>query len=175
MAGQTLRSLIVSVSAETSAYQREMARAGRMGQNYLRTITSGNRDATNSWRSQEAAVRAQGSAMQSLTSTVGSYAAAMAGALAVGNVIHQADAWNQVNARLKQATSGTEDFTVSQKSLFDISQRTGTAFSDNANLFSSPPLRCGSLATQQAMFLASLKRLLWGCSFQELVLLNLPR
>ncbi len=136
MAGQTLRSLIVSVSAETSAYQREMARAGRMGQSYLRTITSGNRDATSSWRSQEAAVRAQGSAMQSLTSTVGGYAAAMAGALAVGNVVHQADAWNQVNARLKQATSSNEDFTVSQRSLFEISQRTGTTFSDNANLFS---------------------------------------
>lgn len=136
MAGQTLRSLIVSVSAETSAYQREMARAGRMGQSYLRTITSGNRDATSSWRSQEAAVRAQGSAMQALTSTVGGYAKAMAGALAVGNVIHQADSWNQVNARLKQASTSTDDFAVSQKSLFEVSQRTGTAFADNANLFS---------------------------------------
>lgn len=136
MAGQTLRSLIVSVSAETGAYQREMARAGRMGQSYLRTLTSGNRGAAASWRSQEAAVRAQGAAMQSLTSTVGSYAAAMAGALAVGNVIHQADAWNQVNARLKQASTSTEDFAVSQKALFEVSQRTGTAFSDNANLFS---------------------------------------
>lgn len=136
MAGQTLRSLVVSVSAETSAYQREMARAGRMGQNYLRTITTGNRDATSSWRSQEAAVRAQGTAMQSLTSTVGSYAAAMAGALAVGNIIHQADSWNQVNARLKQASTSTDDFAVSQKSLFEVSQRTGTAFADNANLFS---------------------------------------
>lgn len=136
MAGQTLRSLVVSVSAETSAYQREMARAGRMGQSYLRTITSGNRDATSSWRSQEAAVRAQGAAMQSLTTTVGSYAAAMAGALAIGNVIHQADTWNQVNARLKQATTSTEDFAVSQKSLFDLSQRTGTSFADNAGLFS---------------------------------------
>lgn len=136
MAGQTLRSLIVSVSAETSAYQREMAKAGRMGQSYLRTITAGNRDAVSSWRSQEAAVRAQGTAMQSLTSSVGGYAAAMAGALAIGNLVHQADNWNQVNARLKQASQSTEDFAVSQKSLFDMSQRTGTAFTDNANLFS---------------------------------------
>lgn len=136
MAGQTLRSLIVSVSAETSAYQREMAKAGRMGQNYLRTITTGNRDSVSSWRSQEAAVRAQSAAMQSLTSSVGGYASAMAGALAVGNLIHQADSWNQVNARLKQASTSTEDFTVSQKALFEISQRTGTAFADNANLFS---------------------------------------
>ncbi len=136
MAGQTLRSLIVSVSAETSAYQREMAKAGRMGQSYLRTITAGNRDSVSSWRSQEAAVRAQSTAMQSLTSSVGGYATAMAGALAVGNLIHQADSWNQVNARLKQASTSTEDFSVSQKALFEISQRTGTAFADNANLFS---------------------------------------
>lgn len=136
MAGQTLRSLIVSVSAETSAYQREMAKAGRMGQSYLRTITSGNRESVSSWRSQEAAVRAQSTAMQSLTSSVGGYASAMAGALAVGNLIHQADSWNQVNARLKQASTSTEDFTVSQKALFEVSQRTGTAFADNANLFS---------------------------------------
>ena len=136
MAGQTLRSLIVSVSAETSAYQREMAKAGRMGQNYLRTITTGNRDTVSSWRSQEAAVRAQSTAMQSLTSSVGGYATAMAGALAVGNLIHQADSWNQVNARLKQASTSTEDFAVSQKALFEVSQRTGTAFADNANLFS---------------------------------------
>ncbi|MBA6090330.1 tape measure protein [Pseudomonas monteilii] len=136
MAGQTLRSLIVSVSAETSAYQREMAKAGRMGQSYLRTITSGNRESVSSWRSQEAAVRAQSTAMQSLTSSVGGYASAMAGALAVGNLIHQADSWNQVNARLKQASTSTEDFTVSQKELFEVSQRTGTAFADNANLFS---------------------------------------
>ncbi|MFT2160353.1 tape measure protein [Pseudomonas putida] len=74
--------------------------------------------------------------MQSLTSSVGGYASAMAGALAVGNLIHQADSWNQVNARLKQASTSTEDFTVSQKALFEVSQRTGTAFADNANLFS---------------------------------------
>lgn len=136
MAGQTLRSLIVSVSAETSAYQREMARAGRMGQNYLRTITDGNRHATSSWRAQEAAVQAQAAAMQSLTGTVGGYAAAMAGALAIGNLAHQADSWNQVTARLKQATVSTADFTASQKNLFELSQRTGTSFEVNANLFS---------------------------------------
>ena len=136
MAGQTLRNLIVSVSAETSAYQREMARAGRMGNSYLRTITDGNRQATTSWRSQEAAIRAQGAAMQSLTSSVGGYAAAMVGALAVGNLAHQADSWNLVSARLKQATTSTADFASSQKNLFELSQRTGTSFEVNANLFS---------------------------------------
>lgn len=135
MAGQTLRKLIVSVSAETGAYQREMARAGRMGQNYFRTITSGNRQAADGWRSQQAAITAQNSAISSLTQSVSNYASVMVGALAVGNLIRQADAWNSINARLKLATSSAEEFTATQKALFDISQRTTTAFADNANLY----------------------------------------
>lgn len=135
MAGQTLRKLIVSVSAETGAYQREMARAGRMGQNYFRTITSGNRQAADGWRSQQAAITAQNSAISSLTHSVSNYASVMVGALAVGNLIRQADAWNSINARLKLATSSAEEFTATQKALFDISQRTTTAFADNANLY----------------------------------------
>ena len=135
MAGQTLRKLIVSVSAETGAYQREMARAGRMGQSYFRTITSGNRQAADGWRSQQAAIAAQNSAVSSLTRSVSNYASVMLGALAVGNLVHQADAWNSINARLKLATSSTEEFQFAQKSLFDISQRTTTSFADNANLF----------------------------------------
>lgn len=135
MAGQTLRKLIVSVSAETGAYQREMARAGRMGQSYFRTITSGNRQAADGWRSQQAAIAAQNSAVSSLTRSVSNYASVMVGALAVGNLVHQADAWNSINARLKLATSSTEEFQFAQKTLFDISQRTTTSFADNANLF----------------------------------------
>ncbi|ELE3322493.1 TPA: phage tail tape measure protein, partial [Escherichia coli] len=40
-----------------------------------------------------------------------------------------------VNARLKQASQSSDEFSSSQKVLMDISQRTGTAFSDNAALF----------------------------------------
>ncbi|MCO8164847.1 tape measure protein [Pseudomonas sp. 21LCFQ010] len=136
MSSNTLRSLIVSVSAETGAYQREMSRASRMGQNYLRTIADGNRQAAAGWRSQQSAINAQNTAMVSLTGSVGAYVSTMAGALALGNLATQADAWNAVNARLKQASSSTEDFANNQKVLFGISQLTGTAFRDNATLFS---------------------------------------
>ncbi len=153
MAGQTLRKLIVSVSAETGAYQREMARAGRMGQSYFRTITSGNRQAADGWRSQQAAIAAQNSAVSSLTRSVSNYASVMVGALAVGNLVRQADAWNSINARLKLATSSTEEFQFAQKSLFDISQRTTTSFADNANLFtrSSRSLKEYGYSTKQSV------------------------
>lgn len=136
MAGQTLRSLIVSVSAETSAYQREMARASRMGSNYLRTITEGNQRSVSSWRAQQSAIEAQNSALQSLAAGAGEYARAMAAALAAGSLITMADGWNSVNARLKLASTSQADFLDSQKEIFDISQRTGTEFASNANLFS---------------------------------------
>lgn len=136
MAGQTLRSLIVSVSAETSAYQREMARATRMGSTYLRTISDGNRQAAVGWRSQQAAIEAQNSALKSLSAGAGEYVRAMAGALAVGSVITMADGWNSVNARLKLASASQAEFLDNQKAIFDLSQQTGTAFASNANLFS---------------------------------------
>ena len=135
MAGQTLRSLVVSVSAETSAYQREMARAGRMGQSYLRTITNGNREAVSSWRSQEAAIAAQERALGSLTSAVGGYAKAMAGALAVGSLIHMADEWGQISSRLKIATGSQNEFTEAQTRLMDIGKVTYKSFAENAELF----------------------------------------
>ncbi|MFV2949199.1 tape measure protein [Pseudomonas japonica] len=134
--GQTLRSLIVSVSAETGAYQREMARASRMGSNYLRTITEGNQRSVTSWRSQQSAIEAQTSALQSLTAGAGEYARAMAAALAAGSLVTMADAWGSVNARLRMASTSQADFLGNQKAIFDISQKTGTAFAANANMFS---------------------------------------
>jgi phage-related minor tail protein len=59
-----------------------------------------------------------------------------AAAFATGKLVQIADQWNSVNARLKQASVSTNDFTLSQTRLMAISQSTGTAFTDNANLFS---------------------------------------
>ncbi|KAB0994608.1 UNVERIFIED_ASMBLY: phage tail tape measure protein [Cronobacter sakazakii] len=68
--------------------------------------------------------------------SAGRAAAAAGAAFATGKLVQIADEWTSVNARLKQASSSTDDFTNSQLQLMQISQRTGTAFSDNANLFS---------------------------------------
>lgn len=135
MPARTLRSLIVSVSAETTAYQREMARAGRMGRDYLRTISTGNREASAGWRAQEAAIRAQQQALGSLTGAVGGYFRAMLGALAVGNLIAIADEWGQIASRLKIATRSEEDFVEAQTRLMDIGRVTFKAYSENAELF----------------------------------------
>ncbi|NIF20576.1 phage tail tape measure protein [Candidatus Pantoea multigeneris] len=128
----TLRELIIKISANSSSFQTEIARASRMGQDYYRTMENGGRQAA-------AAAKESERALSDLTSgfaSAGRAAAAAAAAFATGEIIAIADEWTSVNARMRQASSSTEDFAASQRKLMAISQATGTAFVDNANLFS---------------------------------------
>ncbi|MBK4249001.1 phage tail tape measure protein [Enterobacter hormaechei] len=128
----TLRELIIKISASSQSFQSEISRASRMGQDYYRTMQNGGRQAA-------AAARESERALSDLTAgfaSAGRAAAAATAAFATGKIVQIADEWNSVNARLKQASSSADDFAASQRQLMEISQRTGTAFSDNANLFS---------------------------------------
>lgn len=128
----TLRELIIKISANSQSFQAEISRASRMGQDYYRTMQNGGRQAA-------AAARESERALSDLTAgfaSAGRAAAAATAAFATGKLVQIADEWNSVNARLKQASSSADDFAASQRQLMEISQRTGTAFSDNANLFS---------------------------------------
>ncbi|EKO4983775.1 tape measure protein [Escherichia coli] len=128
----TLRELIIKISANSQSFQTEISRASRMGQDYYRTMQNGGRQSA-------AAARESERALSDLTdgfASAGRAAAAATAAFATGKLVQIADEWNSVNARLKQASSSADDFAVSQRQLMEISQRTGTAFSDNANLFS---------------------------------------
>ncbi|MDV5239917.1 phage tail tape measure protein [Leclercia adecarboxylata] len=127
-----LRELIIKISANSQSFQSEIARASRMGSDYYRTMQNGSRQAAASAKENE-------KALAELTdgfASAGRAAAAAGAAFATGKLVQIADEWTSVNARLKQASSSTDDFTNSQLQLMQISQRTGTAFSDNANLFS---------------------------------------
>ncbi len=127
-----LRELIIKISANSQSFQSEIARASRMGADYYRTMQNGGRQAA-------AAARESERALSDLTAgfaSAGKAAAAASAAFATGKIVQIADEWNSVNARLKQASSSADDFAASQRQLMEISQRTGTAFSDNANLFS---------------------------------------
>ncbi|HAT1665530.1 TPA: tape measure protein [Raoultella ornithinolytica] len=128
----TLRELIIKVSANSQSFQTEIARASRMGQDYYKTMQNGGRQAA-------VAAKESQKALSELTDGFASAsraATAAAAAFATGKLVQIADQWNSVNARLKQASISTNDFTLSQARLMAISQSTGTAFTDNANLFS---------------------------------------
>lgn len=132
----TLRELIIKVSANSQSFQTEIARASRMGADYYKTMQNGGRQAAASVRETRRSVAELTDQMESAKATARGLTGAFAGAFATGHLISLADEWNSVNARLKQASQSTDDFTSSQKQLMDISQKTGTSFSDNANLFS---------------------------------------
>lgn len=132
----TLRELIIKVSANSQSFQTEIARASRMGADYYKTMQNGGRQAAAASKETRRALSELTDQMESAKSSAVSLAGAFAGAFATGHLISLADEWNSVNARLKQASQSSDDFSSSQQSLMDISQKTGTAFSDNANLFS---------------------------------------
>ncbi|HBZ1709325.1 phage tail tape measure protein [Salmonella enterica subsp. enterica serovar Jerusalem] len=131
----TLRELIIKVSANSQSFQTEISRASRMGQDYYKTMQNGGRQAAAASRETQRALAEVTSQLNSAKSSAMGLAGAFAGAYATGHLISLADEWSSVNARLKQASQSTNDFNQSQRTLMDISQRTGTAFSDNANLF----------------------------------------
>ncbi|EDX7329435.1 phage tail tape measure protein [Salmonella enterica subsp. enterica serovar Florida] len=131
----TLRELIIKVSANSQSFQTEISRASRMGQDYYKAMQNGGRQAAAASRETQRALAEVTSQLNSAKSSAMGLAGAFAGAYATGHLISLADEWSSVNARLKQASQSTDDFNQSQRTLMDISQRTGTAFSDNANLF----------------------------------------
>ncbi|WP_431190116.1 phage tail tape measure protein [Escherichia coli] len=106
-----------------------------MGSEYYRTLQNGGRQAAAVAREQRRALAELNSQLTEIRASAAGTAGAFAGAFATGHLISLADEWSSVNARLKQASQSSDEFSSSQKVLMDISQRTGTAFSDNAALF----------------------------------------
>lgn len=131
----SLRELIIRISANSQSFQSEIARASRMGQEYYRTMQNGGRQSAAASRDMRRALAEVTEQINTAKSSAMNMAGAFAGAFATGHLISLADEWSSVNARLKQATQSSDDFQASQRELMAISQRTGTAFADNASLF----------------------------------------
>ena len=149
----TLRELIIKISANSQSFQSEIARASRMGNDYHRTMQNGGRQAAAAARESQRALAEVNAQLVSVRSSAMGMAGAFAGAFATGHLISLSDQWNLVNARLKQASTSTQDFTSSQAALMALSQRTGTAFADNAGLFarSAASLREYGYSSQDAL------------------------
>ncbi|WP_426817930.1 phage tail tape measure protein [Winslowiella sp. 2C04] len=131
----TLRELIIKISANSTSFQTEIARASRMGSDYYRTMEQGGRRAAAAARESQRAIQELNDQLVTTRETALEMTGVFAGAFATGHLIGLADSWNAVNARLKLASQSTSEFATVQKSLMDISQRTGTTFGDNADLF----------------------------------------
>ncbi|ECR7818269.1 phage tail tape measure protein [Salmonella enterica subsp. enterica serovar Livingstone] len=149
----TLRELIIKISANSQSFQSEISRASRMGNDYYRVMQTGGRQAAAASRETQRALAEVTSQINTAKASALGMAGAFAGAFATGHLISLADEWSSVNARLKQASQSSDDFTESQRALMDISQRTDTAFSDNASLFarSAASMREYGYSSQQVL------------------------
>lgn len=132
----TLRELIIKISANSSSFQSEIARASRMGANYHRTMEQGGRRAAAATRETQRSLSDLNSQLATVRSSAAGLAGAWAGAFATHQLIAFADTWNQMNGRLRLASSSSEDFATAQRTLMEISQRTGTSLEANNNLYS---------------------------------------
>ncbi|HDT3149998.1 TPA: phage tail tape measure protein [Morganella morganii subsp. morganii] len=130
-----LRELIIKISANSSSFQSEIARASRMGENYYRTLEQGGRKAASASRETKRAISELNNELSSIKSTVTGVMGAMAGAFATQQLISYADTWSQLSGRLKLASVSAEDFSRAQQELMSLSQRTGTSLAANTNLY----------------------------------------
>ncbi|QLS14768.1 phage tail tape measure protein [Citrobacter freundii] len=132
----TLRELIIKISANSSSFQSEIARASRMGTDYYRTMEQGGKKAAAATRETQRSLADLNSQLATVRSFAAGLAGAWAGAFATHQLIQFADTWNQLNGRLRLASSSSEDYVQSQRVLMEISQRTGTSLEANSNLYS---------------------------------------
>lgn len=132
----TLRELIIKISANSSSFQSEISRASRMGADYYKTMEQGGKKAAAATRETQRSLTELNSELATVKSSAAGLAGAWAGAFATHQLIEFADTWNQMNGRLRLASTSTEDFATSQRTLMEISQRTGTSLEANSNLYS---------------------------------------
>jgi lambda family phage tail tape measure protein len=132
----TLRELIIKISANSSSFQSEISRASRMGADYYKTMEQGGKKAAAATRETQRAISDLSGELASIKSSAAGLAGAFAGAFATHQLIDFADTWNQLNGRLRLASTSTDDYATSQRTLMEISQRTGTSLEANSNLYS---------------------------------------
>jgi len=149
----SLRELVVSVTANTTRYQSEMQRAGRMATDFGRTVQQTAPQAVRAWDMQSAAVRTHATAMEASTQALGRYATAVAGAFGVRELIGMADDWGQLNARIRQAAGASDDFGEVQSRLEEIANRTFRRYSEAADQFvaTARPMRELGFATRDTL------------------------
>lgn len=122
-----------------------------MGADYYKTMEQGGKKAAAATRETQRSLSDLNSELATVKSSAAGLAGAWAGAFATHQLIEFADTWNQMNGRLKLASTSTEDFATAQRTLMEISQRTGTSLQANTGLYSriAQSLRAAGYASSE--------------------------
>ncbi|WP_145482752.1 tape measure protein [Yersinia rohdei] len=131
----TLRELIVKITANSSSYQTEMARASRMGTEYYKTMEGGSRKAEAATRQSKRALAELNSELITVKESASGMVGMFAGAFAVGSLISTADQYGQISSRIKMATGSQEEYNSVQQRLMEISDRTYKSIEEQSELY----------------------------------------
>ncbi|HFO2534950.1 TPA: tape measure protein [Yersinia enterocolitica] len=130
-----LRELIVKITANSSSYQTEMARASRMGAEYYKTMEGGSRKAEAATRQSKRALAELNNELVTVKESASGMVGMFAGAFAVGSLISTADQYGQISSRIKMATGSQEEYNSVQQRLMEISDRTYKSIEEQSELY----------------------------------------
>ncbi|WP_145569251.1 tape measure protein [Yersinia mollaretii] len=131
----TLRELIIKISANSTSYQSEMARASRMGSEYYKTMEGGSRKAEAATRQSRRALAELNNELVTVKESASGMVSMFAGAFAVGSLISTADQYGQISSRIKMATESQAEYNQVQRRLMEISDRTYKSIEEQSELY----------------------------------------
>ncbi|QAX77690.1 phage tail tape measure protein [Yersinia hibernica] len=130
-----LGDLIVNLSANSSSFQTEIAKASRLGSEYYKTIEGGSRKAEAATRQSKRALAELNNELVTVKESASGMVGMFAGAFAVGSLISTADQYGQISSRIKMATGSQEEYNSVQQRLMEISDRTYKSIEEQSELY----------------------------------------
>ncbi|MBM2769926.1 phage tail tape measure protein [Burkholderia anthina] len=131
----SLRELIVSVTANTTQYDRRLSRMGSETAGYFNSVRDGGRIADAAFASNAASVQVTVRAIEAARGSIRGYAEAAAAAFGVHQLIEYADEWTNLSNRLKIVTRDQTDFAIAQNDVLRIAQATRQPLDATAELY----------------------------------------
>lgn len=129
--------MTVGVRGNTEHYERSMSRAAYIAKLTAQQISSAFESKLNQIDEQAKKTSSGFEAMFTKIKGLAAGAAAALGLIGVGEVLRQADQYQQLESRIRSVTAVTGDFAKVNEELFSISQRNGVQFEATANTFQS--------------------------------------
>jgi lambda family phage tail tape measure protein len=131
----SLRELIVSVTANTTDYDRKMRGLASTAGGYFNAVRDGGRAADAAFASNASSVQVTVRAIEAARGSLRGYAEAAAAAFGVHQLIEYADEWTNLSNRLKIVTRDQVDFAVAQNDVLRIAQATRQPLDATAELY----------------------------------------
>ncbi|MBU9501331.1 phage tail tape measure protein [Burkholderia multivorans] len=131
----SLRELIVSVTANTTEYDRRMRGLASTAGGYFNAVRDGGRAADAAFASNAASVQVAVRAIEAARGSLRGYAEAAAAAFGIHQLVEYADEWTNLSNRLKIVTRDQVDFAVAQNDVLRIAQATRQPLDATAELY----------------------------------------